>query len=123
MLKDYIERTENKNLLNKYSFKKLRQEFPAEKNMQALIDINLDSIIDTIFETRTYEKWQLTSENVAEINIIIFTRLKESIRKSIQGRDHDSTSAEKAIEEMLQAKRITQDEPRDSSTFERISIH
>jgi|LakMenEpi03Aug12_release.lakeMendotaPanAssembly.Ray.scaffolds.fasta_scaffold2687511_1 hypothetical protein len=123
MLRDYILRTENKNILNKYSLKKLRQEFPSEKNVQALIDVNLESIIDTLFETKTYEKWQLTSENVAELNLIIFAKLKESIRKSIQGRDHDSTSAEKTIDEMLQSKRISHDEPRESSTFERISLH
>ena len=122
MLKKYVESSENKSLLTKYCLKKLRVEFDKTtlQALTGLIELHLESVIDKIFEKRSYDKWQITAENVGEMNTIIFEGIRDSVRNAFAGRDVDPL---KAIDEMLDAKaRGDEKETRESNTLERAPI-
>jgi hypothetical protein len=114
-VENHVRSVQNKLLISRYAFKKLRSKFQIS-GLQEIIDLNLEAVLDNLFDKETYVKWQLTAENVAEINAVIMTNLQNLVVKSMEGREKDSL---KAIEEMLASKIRPEKEERFAETLER----
>jgi len=118
-LKTYVKCTSNTQLLQYYAFKQLRPKWPKCRNLADIISVNLEKILDILFDTTVYDRWQLTAPNIAEINKIIWCRLEVAVNKDLEAQEPDQ---EKAIEQMLEAKQRHMKEERESSTYEPVSV-
>lgn len=115
-LMDYIKCKSNTAMLKSFAIKKLCTNTIKEDFVLDCFEMYIDSIRDS--EVEKVQHWSPTNENIAQININIWTHLKEKILHVIESRSIDPEEKIKQLfdDSMTRPKRSEQFE---SKTMER----
>jgi hypothetical protein len=101
-LADHVKSTKNRELLERFAFQKLESEWPKlKKELKHSIELCLDSAIDSALEAYSNKGWKVSSTNIAEINVVAWKNLKQSVSKCMRGAQIDP---EEALNEMFETR-------------------
>ena len=84
MLSDYIASKTNKHILFRFSKKNLYLLWPQQTDkIDNLLDMYIDDAIAAL--SHMCDTWSITSENIAEMNVRIWTHIKAAFEKTLNG--------------------------------------
>lgn len=95
-----IDKEANRALLQRYVLSKLAPDYPhAKAALQSAISVHLDACIAEIANVIT--KWDLTAENFAQANTMVFKKLVAAVAATMV---HVEPDAEAQIEQRLEVR-------------------
>jgi len=91
-LSDYIASPSNRKLLRNFAIEKLQLEWPHMKTAVVhAVDLHFDEVKASI--RQYYKTWAITPENIADVNIHIWTTIKPKVVSTLKGAKLDPEEA------------------------------
>lgn len=101
-LSDHVKSSKNKELLERFAYKKLVDEWPnLKKALKNSIELCLDSAIESTLDSYEGRNWKVSATNIAEVNVAIWKTLRQNVSDCMRGAQIDP---EEALEQMFEGR-------------------